>query len=83
MPKWLVGVTVLDATAEIHPHLEGWQLLMSSPEQKYVILPKVLRHPLLMNRLDCNLQIFFYKSGAGPHNSPQFWDAAKTLLHGC
>ena len=31
LPKWLVGVAVLPATAEIHPHSAGWRVLMSSP----------------------------------------------------
>ena len=30
-PECLVEVAVLPATAEIHPHLAGWRVLMSSP----------------------------------------------------
>ena len=37
-PKWLVGVAVLPARAEIHPHLAGWRVLMSSPDCVFLFI---------------------------------------------
>ena len=46
-PEWLVGVAVLPATAEIHPHLAGWRVLMSSPDHDYIFHIQILQVQLI------------------------------------